>query len=286
MPEQRYLTVNVPATLEQVAIAATGNVGTVGDFQKLNHCAFTEATWIDGSKQRTYCSAPFKPGQRLVIPRCCQPIAWTDVNRKDPHERKQIAYWTARILEALLGVHGSAIGVTSTRPCGFGDRGGPGDCCDPTSDPFPSKPYLYVLPPGKTPYQVAADFGRNEFGWIELRRANADDPRGFNKMANGYCWWNDWSPGKRLRIPGSWSESQFTAAVKPHLFDGWGRKIDPTDVIAGAAAIFKALPQRWETPVNMQLDVGVTLYRDAAFVRQQVYDEDVAKLVAEELFRR
>lgn len=273
MASLRLFMVNIPASLDQIAIAVTGSCSTGADLERANTNALRE--------ERMSTSVPIKAGVHMVIPASCTFASWSDTNEHDPHTRQHLVYWVARLLEAWSNVWGSAIGVMSSRACTIAtSHGTEHACCDPTNDPFPSKPYLYLLPKGYAPVDVAREFGRDDNGWIELRRANADDPQGFAKQPNGYCWWNDWADGKRLRIPGNWSERGFSTHALNRLVDGKGRKVHLQNVVRLATALLKTLPDRWATPSNMVLEAGIGLYGDDAFVKRQVLDEDVARFIA------
>lgn len=224
-------------------------------------------------------SSQLQPGTAVVLPKGMSLPSWQDLYAPDSFGRSNLNYWTGRALEAAFNALGSVMGVVSSTVCTLGKDGKPGECCDPTSDPFPSKPYFYVVPFGKTAQDVARDFGRDNNGWIELRRANADDPDGFVKQENRWCYWKVWVPGKRLRIPGSWPEDQFTPDVLPHLRDGNGRPFK-LEEFANIVTLFRSgMPAKWETPIHMLIECGKALWLDPAVRPGLDVDPEIAKQI-------
>ena len=236
------------ATLDVMSLLLTGDRASGELLSKLN-----------GGAPR---DCRIEPEIVIFLPASMIVPTWDDPYQFDPFGRSNLHYWTARALEAGFDAPGSAMGVMPTAVCTLGKDGKPGQCCDPTSDPFPSKPYFYKIPNGKSPSDVAHDFGRNDNGWIELRRANADDKDGFVKMPNGWCYWKVWEEGKVIRIPGSWPESEFTAAVFPHLVDGRGYQFQLSDLAGSARLFMTGMPWKWRTPTHMLIECGKGLWSD------------------------
>ena len=224
-------------------------------------------------------SSQLQPGTNVRMPKGMKIPSWQDLYPPDSFGRSYLNYWTGRALEAAFNAPGSVMGAVATMVCSLGKDGKPGECCDPTSDPFPSKPYFYVVPFGKTAQDVARDFGRPDTGWIELRRANADDPDGFIKQENKWCYWRVWVPGKRLRIPGSWSEADYTAEVLPNLQDGNGQPFK-LEAFAGLVKLFRSgMPGRWPTPIHMLIECGKALWLDPAVLPGLDVDHEIAKQI-------
>lgn len=228
--------------------------------------------------------ALFDPRSAFLLPEGMRLPTWEDPVDLDRFGRDQLAYWTARALERANNVPGCVMGVTSSAFCELGKDGGPGQCCEPTADPFPSKPYFYVLASGRSCVDVGRDFGRNENGWIELRRANADDPDGFIKQTNGWCVWKTWEPGKKLRIPGTWNEAEFTPRVTSRLVDGWGRPMTLAQIQGKASLFLQGIPSRWPTPLHMLLELAGQDAHQPGFSRSLEHDEVMAKRLVERTF--
>jgi len=227
-------------------------------------------------------SVPIPPNTTVILPQGFEVPTWDDPYPLDIFGRTYLQYWVGRALEAAYNAPGSVMGVMATGVCELGKDGKPGQCCNPTDDPFPSKPYFYVVPFGKSATDVGKDFGRDENGWIELRRANADDPDGFIKQENKWCYWKVWKPGKRLRIPGSWPEAKFTDAVLPHLVDGNGYKLDLQRYFGSASLFFKGFVWRWGSPIHMMIECGRELWKNPSVVPGL----DVDPLIGKEIIKR
>lgn len=228
--------------------------------------------------------APFDPRSSFLLPEGMRLPTWEDTVELDRFGRDHLAYWTARCLEAYNNVPGCVMGMMPKALCELGKSGGPGQCCGPTADPFPSKPYFYVLAPGRSFVDVGRDFGRDENGWIELRRANADDPNGFIKLPNEWCVWKVWEPGRLLRIPGNWNEAEYTPMVTGRLVDGHGTTLSVETILEWAQFFLSKIPDRWQTPLHMLLEIAGPEAEQPGFSRSLEHDEVMAKRLVARTF--
>lgn len=194
-------------------------------------------------------------------------VSWSDKKDDDPLGRTHLHYWMARALEAAYHAPNSAIGVTCGPNCTSDTGGADGVACAPTTDPFPSKPYFYVLQPGDSPETVGVAFGGGPMGWVQLRRANADDEDGF-VMSDGKCSFKSFEPGKRVRIPGHWSEAAFDRKRRPFLVDGFGDVVDLEGLLVYAHRLADRLTSVWKSPDAMRAALG------------DLSDEDTGRLLA------
>ena len=259
--------VRSPTTIEAVCLALTGE-----------RSGATLLGAINGVRASDLAKQLAVPSYLTLGPKMAAP-RWEDVSTADPHHRQECYYWLARIMEAAMAVPESAVGPLNGVACSLGAGGS--RCCEGTSDPWPAKPYYYVLPAGKSPEQVCRDFGQRDIRWIELRRVNADDPAGFSQRPDTeWCWWNSWTVDKLLRIPGSWVDERIGADARSRLRDGWGRAVSPEGVMAMAMAVMQAMTTRWADPLAMKLEVAPAVLPGAPYPSDQTIAAAAAARVA------
>ncbi len=89
---------------------------------------------------------------------------------------------------------------------GGGDSCDVGGKCGESDSPITNiKPYVYRANMSQMPYELAKKWTGNGMRWKELRRANYDDPDGFQYDKTCTCNWTIWD-GKKLKIPASWPD--------------------------------------------------------------------------------
>jgi hypothetical protein len=127
--------------------------------------------------------------------------------------------------------------------------------CDPGSPITDIKPYAFKTG-GDYPAQVATNWTGDYRKWHELRRANYDEPAGFDwvydAQGNKACNWRVWGGGHAIKIPASWPDV-------PAIYQNDIVDVDDAFPGTNVSSVSKAgMPWYW-IPVGIAAALGLSL---------------------------